>query len=71
MQAAIINIGIRGMPIFRTKQAVKEVVHIPATVIQRRDINHNALSMSSSSTKDLSDSGVSVDMIYSKCINLY
>ncbi len=71
MQAAIINIGIRGMPIFRIKYAIKEVVHIPATVIQRRVINHKTLFTSSSSTEDLSGTGVSGDMIYSKCVNLY
>lgn len=57
MQKAMISIDIRGKSILKTKLAIKDVMHIPTTIIQRRVINHEILSMSSFSTEVFSDMG--------------
>lgn len=54
MQKVMISIDIRGKSILKTKLAIRDVMHIPATIIQRRVINHEILSMISFSTEDFS-----------------
>jgi hypothetical protein len=54
MQNVIINIDVRGRLIFKTNLANADVMHIPTAMIQRKFINLERLSTSSSSSEDFS-----------------